>query len=157
MKYFFDTEFAAERWSIRLLSIGIVAEDGREYYAVTPDMFVESHPWLVENVVARCKADRSVAKTPDQIATEIKDFVGDDLWSQFWAYYGTFDWFAFCGIFGGMMSLPEGWPWTFKDLRIELDRIGLRAMKDEGRNDEHNALADAKWVLSAWRQHLSVI
>src|SRR4051812_11038169 len=34
MKYFYDTEFLEDGQTIELISIGIVAEDGREYYAV---------------------------------------------------------------------------------------------------------------------------
>ena len=33
MKYFFDTEFSENGSTIDLISIGIVAEDGREFYA----------------------------------------------------------------------------------------------------------------------------
>ena len=46
MKYFLDTEFlegAQKKWfeqtkpTIDLISIGIVCEDGREYYAISKD------------------------------------------------------------------------------------------------------------------------
>ena len=33
MKYFYDTEFIDDGHTINLISIGIVAEDGHEYYA----------------------------------------------------------------------------------------------------------------------------
>ena len=35
VKYFFDTEFYEDGKTIDLISIGIVAEDGREFYAVS--------------------------------------------------------------------------------------------------------------------------
>lgn len=34
MKYFFDIEFLEDGRTIELISIGIVAEDGSEYYTV---------------------------------------------------------------------------------------------------------------------------
>lgn len=37
MRYFFDTEFHEDGQTIDLISIGIVAEDGREFYAVSRD------------------------------------------------------------------------------------------------------------------------
>lgn len=37
MKYFIDTEFVEKPGSIELISIGIVCEDGREYYAISKD------------------------------------------------------------------------------------------------------------------------
>lgn len=40
MKFFYDTEFIEDGKTIDLISIGIVAEDGLEYYAVNLDA-----PW----------------------------------------------------------------------------------------------------------------
>lgn len=35
MRYFYDTEFIDDGRTIELISIGMVSEDGREYYAVS--------------------------------------------------------------------------------------------------------------------------
>jgi hypothetical protein len=54
VRYFYDTEFIEDGSTIDLISIGIVAEDGREYYAVNSDMPVNrisAHTWLMFNVV----------------------------------------------------------------------------------------------------------
>jgi hypothetical protein len=54
MRYFYDTEFIEDGLTIDLISIGIVAEDGREYYAVNRDApwkRIAKHGWLMENVV----------------------------------------------------------------------------------------------------------
>ena len=51
--YCYDTEFLEDGTTIELISIGIVASDGREYYAVNSDMDTEriyGDPWLKENV-----------------------------------------------------------------------------------------------------------
>ena len=37
MRYFYDTEFIEDGSTIELVSIGIVAEDGREFYAVSTE------------------------------------------------------------------------------------------------------------------------
>ncbi|WP_059174445.1 3'-5' exoribonuclease domain-containing protein [Rhodococcus rhodochrous] len=53
MRYFYDTEFLEDGRTIELISIGIVAEDGREYYAVNSDMPVDritKDDWLLNNV-----------------------------------------------------------------------------------------------------------
>lgn len=53
-RYFYDLEFCENGKTIDLLSIGIVAEDGREYYAVnaTADITTaKENPWLVANVL----------------------------------------------------------------------------------------------------------
>lgn len=53
MKIFYDTEFIENGHTIELISIGLVAEDGREYYAVNSDApwdRVRNHLWLRDNV-----------------------------------------------------------------------------------------------------------
>ena len=54
MRFFYDTEFLEDGKTIELISIGIVAEDGREYYAVNRDApwkRIAKHSWLMDNVV----------------------------------------------------------------------------------------------------------
>lgn len=52
MKYFLDTEFIEDGKTIDLISIGIVCEDGREYYAINRDCdFSKADDWVVQNVL----------------------------------------------------------------------------------------------------------
>ena len=37
MRYFYDTEFIDNGRTIELISIGVAAEDGREYYAISTE------------------------------------------------------------------------------------------------------------------------
>jgi hypothetical protein len=54
MKYYFDTEFIEDGKTIDLISIGIVAADGREYYAINEDCdFSKASDWVKENVIAK--------------------------------------------------------------------------------------------------------
>lgn len=51
--YAYDTEFLEDGRNIHLISIGIVASDGREYYAVDADLpagRIVQNQWLLENV-----------------------------------------------------------------------------------------------------------
>lgn len=53
-KVFYDTEFLENGSTIELISIGMVDENGREYYAVNLDFPLYrymSEPWLRENVL----------------------------------------------------------------------------------------------------------
>lgn len=52
MRYWFDTEFIEDGKTIDLLSIGIVAEDGREFYAenVEADL-TKGSDWVQHNVI----------------------------------------------------------------------------------------------------------
>ena len=52
MRYFFDCEFIEDGQTIDLISIGIVCEDGREYYAINKDCdFSKASDWVEENVL----------------------------------------------------------------------------------------------------------
>lgn len=54
MRYFYDCEFLEDGRTIELISIGIVGDDGRTYYAVNADMpldRIKGHDWLVRNVL----------------------------------------------------------------------------------------------------------
>ena len=44
-KFFYDCEFLEDGKTIELISIGIVADDGRTYYAVSEECGYDSRPW----------------------------------------------------------------------------------------------------------------
>jgi hypothetical protein len=70
MRFYYDTEFLENGSTIELISIGIVAEDGREYYAVSSDMPVaeiSKHDWLCKNVVPYLPV-----KEPDAVRTAVE-------------------------------------------------------------------------------------
>jgi hypothetical protein len=72
MKYFLDTEFHEYKKkplfgkaidTIELISIGIVAEDGREYYAISKDFDIKAawnNEWLRENVLKSIHNELSI-------------------------------------------------------------------------------------------------
>ncbi len=147
MKYFLDTEFIEKPCTIDLISIGIVAENGREYYAISTefDRSQASH-WVRENVISLLPPIEDPAwKNRMQIEKEILDFVGDDPTPHFWGYYADYDWVAFCWLFGPMISLPRHFPKFCRDLKQFLVEHGNpKSPIDKG--EEHNALADARWI-----------
>ena len=56
MKLFFDTEFTGLRKDTTLISIGIVSEDGRRFYAEFVDYdHSQVTPWIKENVINQLK------------------------------------------------------------------------------------------------------
>jgi hypothetical protein len=94
---------------------------------------------------------------------------------EFYGYYADYDWVLFCSLFGRMINLPSNYPMYCKDLKqiyddlvfteinnhIQLAHMNLtdisnsvfNSASNEIRNNsdypqkenEHNALADAKW------------
>ena len=60
MRYFYDTEFIDNGRIIDLISIGVVAEDGREYYAVSIEFDPESAGrWVRTNVLPKLPSPAS--------------------------------------------------------------------------------------------------
>ncbi|MFD9632842.1 3'-5' exoribonuclease domain-containing protein [Streptomyces violascens] len=162
----FDLEFLEDGRTIELISIGMVCDDGREYYAVNRDMPVRKirkHEWLMTNVVPslpRAHGDRRLTmpkrwlfdyvsplvKHRSQIADEVMDFIraaGPDI--ELWANYGAYDHVCLAQLWGRMIDLPEGVPMFTHDIQQERARQGL-AWDDLPKQEsgEHNALADAR-------------
>ena len=152
MKYFLDTEFIELGGSnpIQPISIGLVAEDGREYYAVTRHFEpATASQWVRDNVLAHLESpEERPRKVRRELREEILAFIGDDK-PEFWGYYADYDWVVFAGIFGTMMDLPKGWPMYCRDIKQLCDDMGNPWLPQQGK-DEHNALADARWNKRAY-------
>jgi hypothetical protein len=147
MRYWFDTEFIEDGRTIELVSIGIVAEDGREFYAECAEAtlhFDRADPWVKENVLAHLTGVRSVRAV---IADDIVAFCGEK--PEFWAYYADYDWVALCQLYGRMIDLPVGWPKYCRDIKQFCDSLGNPALPKQA-GTEHHALADARWNRQAY-------
>jgi hypothetical protein len=167
VRIYYDTEFLEDGHTIELISIGMVAEDGREYYAASRDMpakRIARHDWLMRNVVpglprlhgdARMMAGRRNPLTLDwhsrhlkrrkRIADDVRAFIQATPDVELWAWYGAYDHVALCQLWGSMIDLPEGVPMFTHDLKQECDRVGNPPMPQQAEG-LHNALADARHV-----------
>jgi hypothetical protein len=225
MKFFIDTEFLEgtqkEKFPISLfrkntpptidiISIGVVSEEGAEYYAISKDfnlkeawnrfqlkktspakkyigIFEEREYWIRENVLKPIfyewkgkdiyfheidftyqefkKLLNEYGKTNKQIAEEVKNFCGDidsrlrsfrrgdSFEPEFYAYYGSYDWVAFCWLFGKMIDLPKGFPYLTYDIQqliVENNIDKKQLLKEVPQINNHNALQDALWNKNAF-------
>jgi hypothetical protein len=93
---------------------------------------------------------------------------------EFYAYYADYDWVLFCSLFGRMIDLPKGFPMYCNDIKQMLheyaERLSIylptrymygdkddtpeikyshltscRAFEELKNENEHDALADARW------------
>lgn len=161
MKYFYDTEFIEDGHTIDLISIGMVAEDGRSYYAISTGFNPKkASAWVQANVLVhlppryvnfsdvsvspRLKEESRAWRNRTDIREDLRRFVGDDPKPEFWGYYADYDHVALCQLFGRMIDLPKGWPMYTRDLKQWCVQLGDPELpkQDEG---EHHALADARW------------
>lgn len=143
MKYFFDTEFIEGfkkpiKWlptignfnkpchSIQLISIGIVCEDGREYYAISNEYnYNDASEWVKENVIANIYREQIAAfkqqfmniatfhkyipngKSNKQIANEVSQFILDPNGKGLDKWLGSSDDYFRCLKEGGTVVTPE--------------------------------------------------
>jgi hypothetical protein len=111
MKYFLDTEFFDDSVTVHPISIGIVAEDGRELYVQIDSNWRDTaDSWILDHVAIHLGPN--VDLRPRDAAEDIRYFVGDDP-AEFWAYWAAYDWVVFCQVMGGLMKLPKNIsPWV---------------------------------------------
>jgi len=155
MRYFIDWEFHDDGETIEPISLGIVAEDGRELYIelLFNTERVADDEWMMANVVPHLRhvkydgtwvCDVASSHTERSACAAILDFVDDE--PEFWAYYADYDWVVTCHLFGTMMELPK----TFPKICLDLQQWWIQLGKPEGvkppdPTDAHHALADARW------------
>lgn len=178
MKYFLDTEFIENGETIDLISIGIICEDGRTYYAQNAGCkFTKASDWVWRNVFPHLleftmSGDRSCnpKRAPFESALTEKCWNKDCCWKsrfemrdeiktfcdplkygkpEFWGYYCDYDWVVFCQIFGSMIDLPKGFPMYCQDVKQLCNSKGDPHIPKPDK-EIHHALVDAEWVKFAY-------
>ena len=196
MKYFIDMEFIEGfreqciRWPFKwkqnhfidLISIGVVCEDGREYYAISEEYnYNEASDWVKENVIN--KIYTSMVHGDRRNYTSVKDFhkslgrpnasIKNDLLAFFrcwqdgplyyrapdgievYGYYSDYDWVLFCSLFGKMIDLPKGFPMYCRDLKQTYDELALSLGKLKERDDYPKNLNEHNAIADAnWNYEL---
>ncbi len=174
MKVFFDTEFTGLRQSTTLISLGMIAEDRRSFYAEFTD-YDESQVdgWVRDNVLTglRLKAkDGLVCATNGDgehveylgprwavkhyLERWLADFDTVELWSDVLAY----DWVLFCELFGGAFGLPKNVYYIPFDLATLLSTKGIdpdthrESFANVAVGFKHNALHDAMVIKACYEK-----
>lgn len=106
MKVFFDTEFTGLHANTTLMSIGLVDEEGRTFYAELNDYDKSQvDEWLENNVVANFTGENTM--NMQQLKLELTEWLAVydsvEMWSDCLAY----DWVLFNSIFGTAFDIPE--------------------------------------------------
>jgi hypothetical protein len=170
VRFFLDTEFYEDGQTIELISIGLVADNGAEFYRVVEEFnwgrFDDEH-WLVQNVKPHLVGSPRSGRS--EIARDLAAFVAahspeDDRLPrpEFWAYFGAYDWVATIQLYGTFFSTPGMWPHLFHDVgtlrKLLPDR--LRPARTEplpSERPEHHALADARRCRRLYHEHVAAL
>lgn len=156
-RYFLDTEFNQEVEPIQLISLGLVCEDGREFYAVSNEFDEPAcDDWLQQHVLPNLRS----LPGPDYISRggeyfcgrlecmriALENFLGADKNPVFYGYYSAYDFYLFSRLWG-FLKMPEHFPKYCIDLKQALDHLNWNDWykKPAVLQPEHHALVDARW------------
>lgn len=178
MKYFIDAEFVEDGITIEPLSIALVAEDGREFYAEISDVdHSRANPWVQANVLPYLwsrqedKRDGNIwvrdggvggLMTRERAARDILNFVTGPN-REFWAFCGAWDWVVLNQLYGPMDEHPNNWPYYCNDIAQLCHNLGFNRRSlppiTEEHGPAHHALSDARWCRDAymWLRHKGAV
>lgn len=175
MKIFFDTEFTGLRKNTSLISIGLIDENGRTFYAEFSD-YDESQcdEWIKENVIKNLKLPNGVCLNYNDEYTWC-NVKGDKLFiknalNKWFSKYDEiqlvsdvchYDMVLFIDIFGGAFNIPKNVNPACHDINqdiatyycisereaFDMSREEIvKSKSDPIEGDKHNALYDAKVI-----------
>ena len=151
-RYFYDCEFIEDGTTIELVSIGVVDETGREFYAIStafdPSRAID---WVRRNVLEKLPSPGDPAwRSRARIRADLHAFLtqpGEPI--ELWAWMASYDHVALAQLWGQMPALPRAIPRFTKDLRQRWDDLGRPPLPNSV-GDRHDALVDARHNLARW-------
>lgn len=153
MRYFYDTEFIEDGASIELISIGIVAEDGHEYYAVSTEFDAsKANQWVRTNVLNQLPNPSDPAwRNRDKIREEVFTFLTSaSTPPELWAWVGAYDHVVLAQLWGDMAALPKQLPRFTRELKQYWEMAGQPKLPPTP-SGNHDALVDARHNLAKFQ------
>ncbi|WP_300018658.1 polyadenylate-specific 3'-exoribonuclease AS [Pseudonocardia sp.] len=152
MRFFYDCEFIEDGTTIDLVSIGVVGEDGSEFYAVSTEFDgSRAGDWVRRNVLPKLPSPADPAwRSRSRLRADLLEFVtapGGEV--ELWAWIAAYDHVALCQLWGSMTALPRALPRFTRELRQRWEEAG-RPPLPTPTSDAHDALADARLNLRRW-------
>ena len=180
MKVFFDTEFTGLYKDTQLISIGLVSEDNREFYAEITDFDKnEVDNWIKENVLANtveygnvnvfdiCESENNYyVGTKADISNYLREWLMQFDEVELVSDVCHYDMVLFIDLFGTAFDLPQNVNASCHDINQDIARIYNLSEKNafdysrelllEGHNisvsgQKHNSLYDARVIKSLYK------
>jgi hypothetical protein len=153
LRFFYDCEFIEDGHTIDLVSIGVVDEAGREFYAVSTEFDASrAIGWVRRNVLSQLPPPADPAwRSVERIRADLLAFLveqGEPI--ELWAWMSAYDHVALAQVWGDMRALPRAIPRFTHELRQRWEDVGCPPLP-EAPADQHDALADARHNLARWR------
>lgn len=181
MNLYLDCEFTGLKQKTNLISIGIVSEDNRYFYAEFNDYDKSLiDDWISSNVLKKLKFRSDITQYVSkqekilfnnysvEIKSDTKEIVKElERWlSQFekveiWSDAPSYDWVLFCELFEGALKLPSNifylpfdivTLFKLKNIDPDINREEFARLNSE---DKHNSLWDAKVIKACYERGLN--
>jgi len=153
VRFFYDTEFIEDGTTIDLVSIGVVDEHGREFYAVSTEFDpTRAGPWVRDHVLDKLPspADQAWCDRATMKSRLLKFLNRDRERVELWAWFAAYDHVALAQLWGDMPALPRELPRFTRELRQRWEDVGKPTLPPPP-TDAHDALADARHNLARWK------
>lgn len=169
---YFDTEFTGLHQNTTLISIGLISEDNKTFYAEFTDYdTTQCDEWIKENVLSKLY----LHETNTLVSPESTTIIGNKedvryalgVWlSQFESITMVsdtlaYDWVLFCNIWNHAFNIPKNVYYIpidiatmFVDKGIDPD-INREAFANTNLTNKHNALHDAKVIKECYHHLLN--
>lgn len=178
MNVYWDCEFTGLHQRTTLISIGLVTEDGRSFYAELTDYDkTQVDDWIQGNVIDNLlfgdlrldgyginkREVKDNAREVSRYLSEWLDCVGCKEAIEMWGDCLAYDWVLFCELFGGAFKIPANVYYIPFDICTlfqaggvdpDVNREKFAGLEDSPEKVKHNALWDAK-VIKACYEKLS--
>ena len=177
MNIYFDTEFTGLHKNTTLISLGMVSEDGKKFYAEFTDYDKSQvNNWIKENVIANLWLEKTMSEGYTQhklnfsvargnktlIKLALLDWLKQFETVELYSDCSHYDMVLFVDIFGNAFDLPENiCPACYdinQDIAKVLDISGSQAFnvsreKFSGIDgDKHNSLYDAEVIKACYEK-----
>jgi hypothetical protein len=174
MKLFFDTEFTGLHQRTSLISIGIVDDDDKMFYAVFNDYQLNQvDDWIANNVIKNLDLKYEdypavttiygdTKKITNELVKWLDYYVAADyltMWSDCLAY----DWVLFNELFGGALNIPPNINYIPRDLCTLMEIKGVdpdinreQFSEMENNSNKHNALFDAIVIKKCYEKLMAI-
>lgn len=177
MKIFFDTEFTGLHKNTTLISIGLVSEDNRQFYAEFTDYDEEQcNDWIRKNVLDNTlmknwkkRGEKYIENyylgTKYEIGKMLENWLAQFNEVEFISDVCHYDMVLLLDIFGGAFSLPKQCSPSCYDINQDIARfynISQKEAFDKSREEiikgidiggeKHNALYDAKVIKAIYEK-----
>jgi hypothetical protein len=167
-KIFFDTEFTGLHKNTTLISIGLISENGKQFYAEFNDYDSNQvDEWLKKNVISNLILNKEdvgrfgdenvwlVKGNKSDIAYNLKEWINQFDQIEMWSDCLSYDWVLFNDIFGNAFDLPKKIYYipfdictlfNIKGIDPDISREKFCEIKEESLLKKHNSLWDAKII-----------